>query len=167
MCSFFFTHAKKNSPFSSVFPPKPPLLKNKLESLNEWTHTDAFLGKRCATRARALWWYDTLERDDFDDVEAEEEEQQPPPRPPLFDGKKEEREKTSEARRRRRRRRAKEASSSSSSSFFFRTETRRRRRRRRRRREDIIIIIIIIIGITLGFFPEWLPERETHGRRRV
>ena len=164
MCSFFFTHAKKNSPFSSVFPPKPPLLKNKLESLNEWTHTDAFLGKRCATRARALWWYDTLERDDFDDVEAEEEQQ--PPRPPLFDGKKEEREKTSEARRRRRRRRAKEASSSSSSSFFFRTET-RRRRRRRRRREDIIIIIIIIIGITLGFFPEWLPERETHGRRRV
>ena len=164
MCSFFFTHAKKNSPFSSVFPPKPPLLKNKLESLNEWTHTDAFLGKRCATRARALWWYDTLERDDFDDVEAEEE-QQPPRRPPLFDGKKEEREKTSEARRRRRRRRAKEASSSSSSSFFFRTET-RRRRRRRRRREDIIIIIIII-GITLGFFPEWLPERETHGRRRV
>ena len=164
MCSFFFTHAKKNSPFSSVFPPKPPLLKNKLESLNEWTHTDAFLGKRCATRARALWWYDTLERDDFDDVEAEEEQQ--PPRPPLFDGKKEERE-TSEARRRRRRR-AKEASSSSSSSFFFRTETRRRRRRRRRRREDIIIIIIIIIiGITLGFFPEWLPERETHGRRRV
>ena len=82
-------------------------------------------------------------RDDFDDVEAEEQ-------PPL-DGKKER--ETSGARRRR----AKEASSSR---FFFRTET-RRRRRRRRREEDIIII-----GITLGFFP-WLPERETHGRRRV
>ena len=90
-CVLFFHTHKKKFPFFHCFPSQTPLLKNKLESLNEWTHTDAFLGKRCATRARALWWYDTLERDDFDDVEAEEE-QQPPRRPPLFDGKKEERE---------------------------------------------------------------------------
>ena len=44
------------------------------------------------------------------------------------------------------------------------TTARRRRRRRREEEEDIIIIIIIIIAL-LGF--PWLPQRETHGRRRI
>ena len=43
------------------------------------------------------------------------------------------------------------------------TTTARRRRRRREEEEDIIIIIIIIA--LLGF--PWLPQRETHGRRRI
>ena len=45
------------------------------------------------------------------------------------------------------------------------TTARRRRRRRREEEEDIIIIIIIIIIALLGF--PWLPQRETHGRRRI